>query len=381
MAERSRPWSGIVTGDAGPYSDHQWTDLFLTFLASVVARQGVFQDQLNELDISSVAATPVSVQSGRALVNGIWYESDASESLAIASATAGNVKVDRIVAQADYTAQTVRLVVIAGTNVASNPVPTALVQTGEPAGLWELPLWQIHVTDAGVLTFFADDRVWLGLPEPAQSSDTHYFLEDEMFHGQQSDYTASENFKDFRITISGSYAGSPSSDVGIAGSGVLDLINNGAVSGFVSYTTGITAPQDSHGSRFICQARNPNSDANLDRLIGYAGLVGDVTPADGVFFRAVGAGNWFAVCREGGVETVVDTTLAPDSTNRKFEIRQIEDDAVKFLIDGVVRARINTNVNTVGAMSAGAQIVDSGAAPANATYMRVDRIRIDGHRP
>lgn len=377
MTEVSRPWEGTVTGDAGPYSDHQWTDLFLTFLAALTARQGVFQDQLNELDITSVAATPVSVQSGRAMVNGIWYETDAAETLAIANATGGNVKVDRIVAQADYTAQTVRLVVIPGANVAANPVPTALVQTGPPAGLWELPLWQIHVTDAGVLTFFADDRVWLGLPEPAQSSDDHYFLEDEMFFGQQAAYTVTENFKDFRLTIAGSYEGDPSA---VFGSGVLNLNNTGAGSGFVAYTTGLMSPQESHGSRFICQARNPNSDANLDRLIGYAGLVGDVTPADGVFFRAVGAGNWFAVCREGGVETAVDTTLAPDATNRKFEMRQIEDDGVKFLIDGVVRARINTNVNSLGAMSAGAQIVDSGVAPANAIYMQVDRIRIDGHR-
>ncbi len=377
MTEISRPWEGIVTGDSGPYSDHQWTDILSTFLAALTARQGVFQDQLSELDIASVAATPVSVQSGRAMVNGIWYETDATEALAIASATACNVKVDRIVAQADYTAQNVRLVVIPGANVAANPVPTALVQTGAPAGLWELPLWQIHVTDAGVLTFFADDRVWLGLPEPAQSSDTHYFVEDEMFFGQQGDYTVTENFKDFRLTIAGSYAGSPNSTFG---SGILDLINNGAGSGFAAYTTGLMNPAEAHGSRFICQARNPNSDANLDRLIGYAGLVGDVTPVDGHFFRAVGAGNWFAVAREGGVETAVDTTLAPDSTNRKFEIRQIEDDGLKFLIDGVVRARINTNVNSIGAMSAGAQIVDSGAAPANATYMQVDRIRMDGHR-
>ncbi len=375
MAERSRPWSGIVTGDSGPYSDDQWTDIFKTALASVIASQGVFQEQLNEFDITSVAATPVSVQSGRAAVNGIWYESDASTSLTIVNATAGNVKVDRIVARADWVLQTVRLVVVAGANVAANPVPTALTQVDGTT--WELPLWQIHVTDAGVLSFFADDREFVGQQEPAASSDTHYFLEDEMFFGEAGPYTVDETFKSFRLTIVGSYEASPS---GVFGSGVLNLSANGAGAGHVAYMTTGMSPQESHGSFFICHARNPVTDANLDRLIGYASAIGDVTPNDGVFFRAVGAGNWFAVCREGGVETPVDTTIALDATNRKFEMRQIEDDGVEFLIDNVVRARINTNVNSAGSMSAGAFISDSGVNPADNIYLQVDRLKIAGQR-
>ena len=373
MAERSRPWSGIVTGDAGPYSDDQWTDVWLTLLAPIIAQQGVFQEQLNEFALSSVAATPVSVASGRAMVNGIWYESDAATSVTIPT-PAANPRVDRIVARADWVLQTVRITRIAGAEAAS-PVPPALVQVDGTT--WDVPLWQVHATTGGVLTFFADDRIFIGQYQPAASSDDHWFLEDEMFFGQQGAYGASENFKDFRLTISGSYDATPST---VFGTGVLNFAANGAGAGFVSYTTGLMDPEVTN-NRSLIMARNPNSDANLDRLIGYASLVGDVTPNDGVMFRAVGAGNWFAVCREGGVETVVDTTLAPDATNRKFEIRQVIDEAVVFLIDGVVRAQINTNVNSLGAMSYGAQIVDSGANPVDQIYMQVDRIKATGDRP
>ena len=373
MAERSRPWSGIVTGDAGPYSDDQWTDVWLTLLAPIIAQQGVFQEQLNEFALSSVAATPVSVASGRAMVNGIWYESDAATSVTIPT-PAANPRVDRIVARADWVLQTVRITRIAGAEAAS-PVPPALVQVDGTT--WDVPLWQVHATTGGVLTFFADDRIFIGQYQPAASSDDHWFLEDEMFFGQQGAYAASENFKDFRLTIAGSYDATPST---VFGTGVLNFAANGAGVGFVSYTTGLMDPELTN-NRSIVMARNPNSDANLDRLIGYASVVGDVTPNDGVMFRAVGAGNWFAVCREGGVETVVDTTLAPDATNRKFEIRQVIDEAVVFLIDGVVRAQINTNVNSLGAMSYGAQIVDSGANPVDQIYMQVDRIKATGDRP
>ncbi len=373
MAERSRPWSGIVTGDAGPYSDDQWTDVWLTLLAPIIAQQGVFQEQLNEFALSSVAATPVSVASGRAMVNGIWYESDAATSVTIPT-PAANPRVDRIVARADWVLQTVRITRIAGAEAAS-PVPPALVQVDGTT--WDVPLWQVHATTGGVLTFFADDRIFIGQYQPAASSDDHWFLEDEMFFGQQGAYGASENFKDFRLTISGSYDATPST---VFGTGVLNFAANGAGAGFVSYTTGLMDPEVTN-NRSLIMARNPNSDANLDRLIGYASLVGDVTPNDGVMFRAVGAGNWFAVCREGGVETAVDTTLAPDATNRKFEIRQVIDEGVVFLIDGVVRAQINTNVNSLGAMSYGAQIVDSGANPVDQIYMQVDRIKATGDRP
>ena len=149
MSESSRPWSGIVTGDSGPYSDDQWSDIFATFLAHIVASQGVWEGQLNEL-VASGAVTPVAINTGPALVDGVWYESDASEDVAIPS-PAVNPRVDRIVLRKDWALQTVRLTRLAGAESALQVPPApALVQNDGVT--WDLPLWQIHITVAGVIT-------------------------------------------------------------------------------------------------------------------------------------------------------------------------------------------------------------------------------------
>jgi hypothetical protein len=67
---------------------------------------------------------------------------------------------------------------------------------------------------------------------------------------------------------------------------------------------------------------------------------------DGCHFRSDNGGNWVAVTREGGVETATDTTIPVAlNTYRNFRI-QIEADrsAVRFYIDGVLRATHTTNI-------------------------------------
>lgn len=55
--------------------------------------------------------------------------------------------------------------------------------------------------------------------------------------------------------------------------------------------------------------------------------------------------NWLAVCRAGGVETVVDTGIAVANTPTKFKIDVTQDGAeVKFYIDDVLKATITTNI-------------------------------------
>ncbi len=175
MAEVSRPWSGAVTGDSGPYSDDQWTDVWKTLLGPVVATQGVFQDQLNVFALGGLAASPVTIDTGRALVNGIWYESNTSVNVAIPT-PAVNPRVDRIVLRADWAAQTVRITRIAGAEGAA-PTPPALVQNDGVT--WDLPLWQVHITVAPVLTIFRDERAFIGQYEPTGNSPTrihHHFI-------------------------------------------------------------------------------------------------------------------------------------------------------------------------------------------------------------
>lgn len=375
MAERSRPWSGIVPGDSGPYSDDQWTDVWKQF-APTIAREGVFQGQLNELDLSSVAATPVSVASGRALVNGIWYETDASRSLAIANATAGNLRVDRIVARASWAAQTVRLLVVQGANVAANPVPPALVQVDGTT--WDLPLWQVQATDAGVLTFFRDERAFIGNYEPGAPTDDFTYLDNEMFMGDSNGVISStQEGILWGVDISGSYT---ATSLNTIGSGAITFNAAGAGAGHVFYHCGDHRPDLINGHQTI-RAKVPNTDANLDKVMGIVTDFTDSTPLDGVFFRAIGAGNWFAVCRNSNVESAVDTTIAQSDVWRKFEMRQHGSDVVTFLIDDVVRATIQTNIPTTGSKSFATGIVDSGANPVDVAYLDVDRMKLTGSRP
>lgn len=371
MAERSRPWDGTVTGDAGPYSDDQWTDVWKQW-APIIASQGVLRNQLNEFDLSSVAATPVSVASGRALVNGIWYENDAAVSVAIPTPGA-NPRVDRIVARADWVLQTVRITRVAGAEAAS-PVPPALVQIDGTT--WDLPLWQVHATTGAVLTFFRDERSYIGQYEPSEPTDELVYLEDELFL-PNSNITASESLGTWGVEIVGNYSVIPTPAFG---GGAIRLGNTGASLGHVSFFSRSHRP-DLINARTIMRAKNPNTDANLDRTLGYVSLLADVTPADGVFFRSVGAGNWFAVCRAGGVEagSVTDTTIGLDDVWRKFETVQRGTDVATFLVDDVVRATHRVNIPAVDSALT-AQIVDSGVTPAVAAYMDVDRFRAAGDR-
>lgn len=153
MTEISRPWGGVATGDAGPYSDDNWQRVWATIAGAGLADYGVLKDQLNQLAVSGVA-TPLSVASGRALNDGAWYHNSAAVSVAIPTPSSAT-RIDLIVLQKDWALQTVRIARIAG--VEGGGVP-ALTQT---AGvLWEIPLAQASITTGGVVTL-TDTRKFL----------------------------------------------------------------------------------------------------------------------------------------------------------------------------------------------------------------------------
>lgn len=117
---------------------------------------------LNELPGSAPAANTWRVGTGGAIVDGKPYLNDANVDINIPSASGGgNTRIDRIVLRANWTAQTVRLFRIAGTDAAS-PVPPALVQN--PGSSWDLPLYQVRVDTAGVVTLQLDERLFRQLP-------------------------------------------------------------------------------------------------------------------------------------------------------------------------------------------------------------------------
>jgi hypothetical protein len=155
MTEISRIWQGTSIGDAGPYDDTDWWQLWRDVLhASArntgygnrgpIIDSGVAPDVGLEVVATSPASVNVTVKPGAALVDGTLYINDADGDLAIAANASGNPRIDTIVLTKDNSAQTVRLAVEQGTPAAT-PVPPTLTQT---AGVeWQIPLADIAVAN------------------------------------------------------------------------------------------------------------------------------------------------------------------------------------------------------------------------------------------
>ena len=377
MAERSRPWDGIVLGDSGPYSDDQWSDAWLTLIAPTIATEGVFLDQLNDLNLIGLPASPVTIEFGRALVDGSWYESSASVSVTIPT-PGGNPRVDRIVLRKDWALQTIRITRIAGAEAAT-PTPPAITQVDGTT--WDLPLWQVFITTGSVITVFADDREFVGQYHPVGISLTKVYIENDFFT-PQSTLPDGSFLNEFRVTASsGNVAVRGESGLAGFGSGALGFVHTGGGGGGDSaLIESVQYKPDLINARLVIRAKNPNTDGNLDRVMGFVATSGSLTPTNGVYFRADGAGNWFAVTRAGGVEEANDTGQALDDTWRLFEIRQTSEDVVQFLIDRVVVATNRTNIPSDVDLDLVINIFDNSAVPANLVYLQADYLTLRGKR-
>lgn len=166
MAQDSKPWGGIITGDAGPYTHGNWTEIWQYLLGSLAdADTGILSNILNEILVTG-AASPVTIASGVALVNGTFYLNDANETIIIVSAVgAGNTRIDRIVLRKDFAAQTVRIHRLAGTDAIAPAVP-GLTQD---ATYWDMPLFQVLINVAGNITL-TDERERLNTRTPSMTT-------------------------------------------------------------------------------------------------------------------------------------------------------------------------------------------------------------------
>lgn len=153
MTESSRPWQDAV-GDGGPYNAAtQWAQVLETLGLAVGANVGVVSGIQNELAVTSSGNNNATTNTGRALVEGILYENDASESKATASPVVGTTG-RRVVLRADYSARTVRIVIIT-----SSDGTAALPALTQAAGVtWEIPLRGFTITTGGVITLGDDER-------------------------------------------------------------------------------------------------------------------------------------------------------------------------------------------------------------------------------
>lgn len=169
--ETSRPWVGRTSdgypGDSGPYSASQWQQLYAHGLNHGMENidRGVMRGVLEELEVipANPADTTVTVEPGAAFVQGIFYLNDADKILNIASNASGSTRIDVVILEADYTAQTVRLDVVQGTPGAGLPSLTQSAGT-----IWQIPL--AYLTLASGFTSIAasaitDFRHYANIPD------------------------------------------------------------------------------------------------------------------------------------------------------------------------------------------------------------------------
>ncbi len=157
MTEKSYLWTTGGAGDgAATYTRSDWAKVSKV-LAACRGFEGIAPGYLNQFAGTVPAVNTVRIASGGGIVDGKPYDSNASVDVNIPSAVgAGNTRIDRIVLRADWTAQTVRITRVAGTDAAS-PIPPVITQNSETA--YDITLYQALVNVGGVVVL-TDERVF-----------------------------------------------------------------------------------------------------------------------------------------------------------------------------------------------------------------------------
>src|SRR3990167_6058791 len=154
MTERSLPWPGTATGDAGTYTADEWRQVLETVAGfRNTNRGGVVGGVLNSLRPNSPGNDQIKADTGRAIVDGTVYEADVAVTKTMTTPVVGTTG-KRLVLQKGWTAQTVRMAVISSADgTASLP---ALTQSDGVT--WEISLsWFTHAT-SGVIAAVTDER-------------------------------------------------------------------------------------------------------------------------------------------------------------------------------------------------------------------------------
>lgn len=145
MTEKSMFWDGIVLGDCGPYQQSHLMDTFFRALWNGTGNRGVLKSYGNELAVSG-SSSPLQVDTGAAMIYGMFYENDSATTLDIPTPTTGT-RTDSIVVRRSWTAQTSRVARKLG-----------LVLTQTAGSIYEIPLAQVTINSSGTITSIVDTR-------------------------------------------------------------------------------------------------------------------------------------------------------------------------------------------------------------------------------
>lgn len=147
MTEKSWYWPETGGGDGGTeYSDDEFSDNWRYMLMTDRAAQGVLAGVLNELEVTGTVS-PVSVDTGAALVDGKLYRNDASLDLTVSTPSSESRK-DRLVLRKDWSAQTIRATVIEGTE-GSGTYPDITQTDGS---VWDIIIGEWIIDPSGNIT-------------------------------------------------------------------------------------------------------------------------------------------------------------------------------------------------------------------------------------
>lgn len=109
---------------------------------------GIIDGELNGLTpFGDSTGMQLKVMSGRAWIQGHYFESDAQETIPIGAAHATLVRWDILVLRADFTANTIDFAILPGTPVAVGSIITHTDWT-QSSAIWEIPIAMIYVAAA-----------------------------------------------------------------------------------------------------------------------------------------------------------------------------------------------------------------------------------------
>lgn len=159
MTEKSFYWADVNVGDGSlsTYSDDEFSDIWRILLQLDRTTMGYIQGYLNELVVTNPSGNVIRVDTGAALVDGKFYETDAVVNDTIAT-PAVSTRIDRFVLTKNWASQTVRVLTLTGLEGGGVPV---LSQTD--GVVWQIPLAQVSITTGAVITL-TDERIICASP-------------------------------------------------------------------------------------------------------------------------------------------------------------------------------------------------------------------------
>lgn len=167
MTQKSFFWNGASIGDADTWTpgrgyhmanedyESPWVDLMMRALLNGTGNRGVLLGWANELAVTG-AASPIQVDTGSAIIYGLFYDNDAAMNVAVDTPTDAT-RVDRLVIRRDWAAQTARVTLLEG--IEGTGAAPAMTQSPAPtgSGIYDIPLATVSITTGGVITL-TDER-------------------------------------------------------------------------------------------------------------------------------------------------------------------------------------------------------------------------------